>query len=338
MKWLKPFQKRYYSKMSETKRTVYVSQSKNVYANLALEDWFFKNWNFENHQLLLLWTTDPSVVIGTFQNPWLESNISVFESIKTKINLARRRSGGGAVFCDNGNLNLTFLTTRKDYNRRDNVEFIGNVLAKQYDLFVDILPKFDLILDEAKVSGTASKLGINNAYHHCSLLVNVNKELLEIILNKNIVNGTSLKIKTNATKSVRSRVMNLAQKNNSITIDNLIKSLAEQFLTNELNFQYINPNEESFPGIEKLKRDFSSWEWIFGRTPKFSISKPTELVGNLVLTVEKGRISNIKVENAKLENNIYANLDEFYGQKFEENALIKIEEALLRHFEIFRNF
>lgn len=92
------------------KRTVFISQSNDVFANLALEDWLYKNWSFERRNVLLLWRNSPCVVIGRHQNPQVEANLPYLESAGVPV--ARRGSGGGAVYHDHGNLNCTFFTTR----------------------------------------------------------------------------------------------------------------------------------------------------------------------------------------------------------------------------------
>ena len=51
------------------------STSHNIYKNLALEDWFYQNHNFEKNKILLFYKNAPCVVIGRHQNPWTEANI-----------------------------------------------------------------------------------------------------------------------------------------------------------------------------------------------------------------------------------------------------------------------
>ena len=51
------------------------STSQNIYKNLALEDWFYQNHNFEKNKILLFYKNAPCVVIGRHQNPWTEANI-----------------------------------------------------------------------------------------------------------------------------------------------------------------------------------------------------------------------------------------------------------------------
>lgn len=134
------------------KKSVFISQSKDIYSNLAIEDWLYHNFDFKNHHILMLWQSDPCVVIGRHQNPWLEANIPELPNItEGGVKLARRNSGGGTVYHDNGNLNLTFFTPRERYNLKYNLEIICRSLFRNYDLKLDITPRNDLVLRDYKV-------------------------------------------------------------------------------------------------------------------------------------------------------------------------------------------
>lgn len=53
----------------EIKKSVFVSQSRDIFTNLALEDWIYRNFDFSKHHILMLWSNDPCVVVGRHQNP-----------------------------------------------------------------------------------------------------------------------------------------------------------------------------------------------------------------------------------------------------------------------------
>ena len=133
------------------KKSVFISQSTDIHTNLALEDWFYKNHDFKNHHVLLLWKNDPCVVIGRHQNPWIEANIQAVED--NGIALARRNSGGGTVYHDAGNLNLSFFTPRERYNRRYNLDIIIRAIFREWGLKTTINKKEDIVVqNEFKVS------------------------------------------------------------------------------------------------------------------------------------------------------------------------------------------
>lgn len=133
--------------VDETKiaKSVFISQSNDIFTNLALEDWMYKNFDFTNHHVMLLWRNSPCVVIGRHQNPWLEANFGPL--IDQGVHLARRNSGGGTVYHDNGNLNLTFFTPRERYNRKQNLEIISSALHREWGLKTEINKKEDIVID-----------------------------------------------------------------------------------------------------------------------------------------------------------------------------------------------
>lgn len=132
---------------------VIVSSSHDIYTNLALEDWIYKNCDFSNRNwpLLMIWRNSPCVVIGRHQNPWTECHLSKMNELN--VALARRNSGGGTVYHDLGNLNCTFFTERSMYSRKNNLNLICEALRKRWMFNLSISPREDVLLNESfKVS------------------------------------------------------------------------------------------------------------------------------------------------------------------------------------------
>ncbi|XP_066593587.1 lipoyl amidotransferase LIPT1, mitochondrial isoform X2 [Prorops nasuta] len=294
------------------RKSVFISQSTDVFTNLALEDWFYRNFDLSKHHVLMLWRNDPCVVIGRHQNPWLESNVQEVEN--RGISLARRNSGGGTVYHDAGNLNLSFFTPRDRYNRRYNLDIICRALYREYGLTTTVNKREDIVVEgDYKVSGTAAKLGRPNAYHHCTLLVDVNKSDLSTALSRKDEN-----ISTKATASIRSPIKNLRDINSQINVNGLLNALGWEFLRTKAlvledggheliqqqkGFQMISPSEDWFPGIEKIKQELRSWDWTFGKTPEFTVTRLLNVPAingviyqlNLTLEVVNGVVKEIKM-------------------------------------------
>ncbi len=275
-------------------------ESQNIYKNLATEDWIYKNMDFKDKSLLLLWRNSPCVVIGRHQNPWAELDVKMAEQNDVKI--ARRNSGGGTVYHDLGNMCVTFFTSRDKYDRKHNLELICRAVQKKYSLDVSVNQRDDILLNgEYKISGTAAKLGAKKAYHHCTLLLDVDKSRVNSLL-RSTVEG----LKSNATESVRAQVKNLCEVNPQVSYEGVCEAIVDEYakgLQCSLGIETIPaPTENKFPGISKCLEDLHSWEWTFGKTPKFSVDRKfsgviqnTPMKNELRFEVHKGRLQNIEI-------------------------------------------
>jgi len=115
---------------------------------LALEDWFYQNVDFSDglSDCMFLWRNKPCIVIGRHQNVWAEC--SVHKALDAGTEVARRRSGGGTVYHDIGNVNATFFTSRKNYDRKANLEMIADVLRLHCSNKVEVTKRDDIILND----------------------------------------------------------------------------------------------------------------------------------------------------------------------------------------------
>ncbi|XP_058055140.1 lipoyltransferase 1, mitochondrial isoform X1 [Anopheles bellator] len=330
----------------EVKKSVFISQSNDVFTNLALEDWIYKNFDLTHHHILMLWINRPSVVVGRHQNPFSETNVAALA--RNGIELARRNSGGGAVYHDPGNLNCTFFMPRARYDRKYNLNLVTRALYREYGISAELTDRDDIVLlGKKQVSGTAAKLGQPNAYHHCTLLVNSNKLHLGASLAKDNVEITS-----KATASIPSPIKNLVDVNRSVNIQQLLSAVGYEFLRTpatqltdggrellmkQRGFQLINPTDKWFPGISELRENFASWDWRFGKTPAFSVQKTIEMKSaantseqhpemKVKVDVEKALIKEISLVLPNHEP--IPVVSDMVGQPYDEDCFNGIVDAL----------
>nr|WP_312577803.1 lipoate--protein ligase [Sedimentibacter sp.] len=280
------------------------SRSFNPWYNLSLEEYLLENIK-KDEIILYLWQNENTVVIGRNQNAWKECAWQQLEEDGGK--LARRLSGGGAVYHDLGNLNFTFIMNKEDYN-----------LEKQHSVIIDALSKFnvkadfsgrnDMLIDGKKFSGHAYYTNNDKSYHHGTLMVNSDLEKLGYYLKP-----SEKKIKSKGIDSVRSRVTNIADTNSEVTIEKLKASMDESFCkiyTGECTYEIY---ELEVDPLIKIYDKYSSWEWRFGHSPKFDISYSEKFAWGefeLQLSLKNGEIDDCKIYTDVMDAELFNGLEE----------------------------
>ncbi len=247
---------------------ILVSTSLNPYENLALEDQFLRDPQYFDKRTLLIWRSEPAIVMGRFQNPWMECALE--RAIKDGIYIVRRQSGGGTVFIDEGNINFSFIGIHK---KEDNFDFVTKLLTR-YSIKSIVNERNDIIVDGKKISGSAFKRTKDSEMHHFSLLVETDPQKLADYLYISNEQYTSKSI-----ASKRSETLSLSERGLDIEI-----------LLDELQGKKVNGIRGEF--YDKM----ISPEWIFGETPKFEFTHHGELVKS-----HKGKILE------PIELNLYEN-------------------------------
>lgn len=237
----------------------------NPWFNLATEDWIFQALDANSHTLFL-WRNSETVVIGRSQNPWVECKIDKMEA--DDVFLARRQSGGGAVFHDLGNTNFTFLSPKDSYDQEANFTIIINAL-KKLGIDAELSGRNDMQVGDKKISGNAFKHAADRSFHHGTLLVNANMQKLGDYLNPH-----PLKLKAKGIKSVRARVANLVEFNKDINHENLSDAIIEAFCEYYGETAPVEALDEASlakqPTLNKYYEQMADWNWRFGKTPEFS--------------------------------------------------------------------
>ena len=240
------------------------SDSRDVYRNLAVEEWLLEN--VSGQPVLFLYVNDPCVVIGKNQNPWRECRLSLME--KEGVALARRISGGGAVYHDSGNLNVSVMVDRTEYVEKKQYDFIFKAIALQHKL--SILGKSSLGIEGLKFSGQAFCHRRGRTLHHGTILVDADLARLGRYL------GAELEgIETKAVASIPAKVANLTQFAPELTVESLSAALVDQFKamygSDGVSEWWSDVDVQEAAGTQFLPMigRNSSNEWKLGRTPKF---------------------------------------------------------------------
>ncbi|MFA9464144.1 MAG: lipoate--protein ligase [Velocimicrobium sp.] len=289
------------------------------YQNLAMEEYLLEIVE-KDTCILYLWQNENTVVIGRNQNPWKECKIE--ELKQDGGHLVRRLSGGGAVFHDLGNLNFTFLLHKDNYDLEKQLEVILRGV-KKFGIQAEKSGRNDITVSGKKFSGNAFYTRGNHCYHHGTLLVHADIGKLS-----NYLQVSKEKLCLKGIDSVRSRVGNLSDYGQRITIVQLKESLLEAF--GEIYGIVVTPCEsEDFDKqrLEEGKAKFSSWDWIYGRNMEFQHEKSKQFIwGNTIwqFQVNRGRIEDLQLFSDSVESDLIEKIPNYMkGCKYEKEAVCK---------------
>ena len=278
----------------------YLTPGCNPYENLAAEE-ALMSLTAPDTIIMYLWQNDKTVVIGRNQCAYRECNINILNSDGG--HLARRLSGGGAVYHDLGNLNFTFLAKPQSYDVKKQLTVICEAV-KSFGITSEISGRNDLIIKnddgEFKFSGNAFYESSSVCFHHGTIMISCNVDNMSRYLNV-----SASKLKSHGVNSVKARVTNLNIFNDKVTPSSMISALKDAFekvYGSRPEAMILSENQKALFG--SLTEKFASPEWIYGHEPKFTdelcLRSPTGHF-QIDLTVIKGKISSCDVYTDDLD-------------------------------------
>lgn len=294
MKWLQLFE----------------SEKKDIAENLAAEE-FLCEKHTRGCCTLFLWSNPSAVVIGRNQNPWKECNFAAMRVCGAS--LARRKTGGGAVYQDEGNLNVSLITDEGAYEPETLCEIVTRALA---DLGVQVSfgGRNDLLLpDGRKISGLASSDRNGVSLIHGTLMIDVNLENLEKCLHV-----PQKKLAMRGIDSVRMRVANLKEVSPEITeafVRASLRKAAEKVIGCSAAAGVVPADVR----VDELTRFYRSDEWTYGKKMAFDVRWKKRFAWGLVrleFQIDRGIIMSVRAETDSLDTDWPDRLERTFVGKF----------------------
>ena len=259
--------------------------------NLAFEEYVLTHCTAGDY--LILWQYRNAVIVGRNQNAEAEINRSYVEA--HNIDVVRRNTGGGTVYHDMGNLNYSFITDAGPAEERSCARFSEPVVAalQQLGLNATLSGRNDILVDGKKVSGTAQQLLKGRILHHGTLLFDTDPEKIAGALRPD-----PSKYQSKGIQSVRSRVGSIrAALKQDMDMQAFHRFLKAQLFSGDVI--PLSLTEEQLAEVRRLKSEkYDTWQWNFGRSPKFSTCLRQRYPGGLLelhLTVEQGCIREVAI-------------------------------------------
>ena len=290
-----------------------VSKSHKPQFNIAMEEYCFKKL-VQHDNVFMLWINEPAIIVGKHQNTLEEINAQYVR--ENGIHVVRRISGGGAVYHDLNNLNYTIISNEEKGNEFDFKTFSEPVIETLKELGVEanFTGRNDLVVDGQKICGNAQAYINGRIMHHGCILFDTELSVLSKALEipKDVIESKS-------EKSVRSKVTNiLPHLPVKISVDDFSEAI---LLHMKRKFPEMTEYVFSELELEEIKKTseekFSSWEWNYGHSPQFNITRKTRFTAGKIqifATIKKSEIVDIK----------------FYGTFFGNNSDLSDVENVLK--------
>ena len=277
-----------------------ISDQTEPYWNIAVENYLVE---YAECVTLYLWRNRRTVVIGQNQNPYSEVNVEALEADGGF--LMRRKTGGGAVYHDDGNLNFSFVVPKALYDQQRQFSVIQRAV-ESFGLHTELSGRNDILAEGRKFSGNAFSKGRVNDLHHGTLLISGDMSDLAHYLKPK-----PAKLQKHGVASVRSRVVNLAELNPAITPESIAPRLKEAFLSEYSEYSENSENSDfseiiKRPEVRALHDHFASPEWKYGRWRTFTAQHSAQFDWGgveLALTVDESRgiITDVQIASDALD-------------------------------------
>ena len=286
------------------------SPTRDPYFNLALEEYLFEELG-RSRPCFMLWQNDNTIVVGKYQNTAEEINQAFVDA--HHIRVARRLSGGGAVYHDKGNLNFTFVVDQGSnpaFNFKIFVQPVVEALAR-FGVHAEFTGRNDLTIDGMKFSGNAQYARHGRLLHHGCIMLDSNLTSVADALRVK-----EAKFDSKAVKSVRSRVTTInAQAPSPISMADFKGALrACAMASGELEPYALT--EADVLAVQKLRDEkYATWAWNYGFSPPYDMVRERKFPAGLVtahLSAEGGKIKAVRL----------------YGDFFGSGELGELESAM----------
>ena len=245
--------------------------------------------------------------------------------------MARRLSGGGAVFHDLGNLNFTFLVNEADYDLDRQLGVI-EMACRELGLRAERSGRNDVLADGRKFSGNAFYHSRGKAYHHGTLLVDVDGEKLARYLSP-----SKAKLQAKGVDSVRARVVNLAELVPGLTCERMARAMENAFAAvYGLPLERADEGRLDMETVERLRARNASREWLYGpRLPlSFACQERFDWGSvQLQMQVESGVVVQTRVYSDAMDWELAPTLEKLLtGSEFSQQALcLRIRVGLAQY-------
>ena len=241
----------------------------------AVEEYVARHYTDDDY--FIGWRVNPTVMLG--RNQLIDNEVNTDYCKEHKIDIFRRKSGGGCIYADKGCIQFSYISRAVNAN-----EAFATYMQRMADLLkglkidAQLSGRNDILINGTKVSGCAFYQLSNRSVLHNSLLFNTQLDHLT-----NALTPAKEKLQSKGVASVRQRVTNVA------TYTQLDILAFMDYVRQEMcGTEVLELTEEDMKGVAEIEKELSSDDFVYGKNPKYSLVRKHrfEGVGTLEAHIE----------------------------------------------------
>ncbi len=315
-----------------------LNNSTDPYFNMALDEFCLENIVLDE-PYFYLWRNRPSVIIGLNQNAYSEVNLGYLNA--NGITLARRVTGGGAVYHDLQNLNYTIVGWQAANDTAapcaSHPAITGPTVIvealRQLGVPAELTGRNDIFIEGRKVSGYARRVSKRQEIIHGTLMYDVNLDTLTHVLD---TPGSKLNAK--GIGSVKSRVANLKDFLPGFkSLDEVQAALQDILASGDCQMEL---TEDQLAEVQRMADEkFSTWDFIYGRSRQADLVRKAKLPCGTVeaaISLDRGLITSITFSGDFMFDEPATELEsKLIGCRFDRSTVAEIiaQLSISRHFK-----
>lgn len=241
----------------------------------AVEEYVARHYTDDDY--FMGWRVNPTVMLG--RNQLIDNEVNTDYCKEHKIDIFRRKSGGGCIYADKGCIQFSYISRATNAN-----EAFAQYMQRMADLLkglkidAQLSGRNDILIDGTKVSGCAFYQLSNRSVLHNSLLFDTQLDHLS-----NALTPAKEKLQSKGVVSVRQRVTNVA------TYTQLDILAFMDYVRQEMcGTEVLELTEEDMKEVAEIEKELASDDFVYGKNPKYSLIRKHrfEGVGTLEAHIE----------------------------------------------------
>lgn len=255
-----------------------INTSTDPYFNMAFDEFCLQQYDCDE-PFFYLWRNRPAVIIGLNQNAYSEVNLPYLNG--KGITLARRVTGGGAVYHDLQNMNYTIVG-------KDVTPEPFAAALRTLGIPAELSGRNDIFVEGRKVSGYAARVWHERSIVHGTMMYDVDLDTLSKVLDT-----PGSKMEAKGISSVKSRVANLKEYLPQFPSLDELQAKLQEILSDGDGVMPVS--EEQLSQIKAIAQEkFASWDWIYGHSHEADLSHRRKLACGTVearVCIDRGIIT-----------------------------------------------